>query len=92
VRPASAASCPPGAWWLLAFLGVLPAVLGFAAPELFGAAVLWDALLALLALLDRSMALGARLEVRRYPRGRLPWASRTGWRCTCATWRSARCA
>jgi uncharacterized protein (DUF58 family) len=56
---------------LLAFLGVLPAVLGFAAPELYGAAVLWDVLVLLLAALDRSLALGAKLDVRRYPKGRL---------------------
>ncbi|MBI5543827.1 MAG: DUF58 domain-containing protein [Deltaproteobacteria bacterium] len=56
---------------LLAFLGVLPAILGFAAPELYAGALLWDVALVLLALLDRNLALGVRVEARRHPRGRL---------------------
>ena len=56
---------------LFAFLGVLPAILGFAAPELYVGALLWDVALVALALVDRRWALDAKVEVRRWPKGRL---------------------
>ncbi len=56
---------------LFAFLGVLPAVLGFAVPQLYAAALLFDVALLALALADRQLARGARVELRRSPRGRV---------------------
>jgi uncharacterized protein (DUF58 family) len=56
---------------LLAFLGLLPALMGFAIPELLLATLLWDLFLAALTLADRQLALGVKVDAYRFPKGRL---------------------
>lgn len=62
---------PTGRLVLLAFLGVVPLLVAFAAPQLRPYVLALDAALAGLILIDRRAVLGTRLEASRNPKGRL---------------------